>query len=505
MKKKIVVLGGGAAGWLTALFMQKNYPAVDVTVIEDPTTPPIIAGESGSSLFNKLYNFLEINFDEWIIATNAMPKLGGTLTDWKEVGTDFVHGLVPDWYDNRYLGEFPEFESGNKDFVACSIALGIRQEHMYYNAKLQRVGKLPLSESSDPNRKFNTITLPMWHFDSRANALFLKQLGIKRNITLIEQRYKTATRLPSGGIKSLTLDDDTEVAGDWFFDCSGFARLLNHKLLGEPLKDLTQYFPARRALAWWDEGTNMKNHTGLKAMKYGWSWEIGLNHRVGNGYVFDPDLISLDQAQEEVEKTFNKKITPVATIQFQPCQMENIWRENVIAVGLSSGFVEPLESNGLLVVVAACNVLGEFWSPSMEHNSLTQRIFNSEFLQRMEDIRDFLAMHYRTKRKDTEFWRSHAEDKDRIPDSLKYRLELYQQGFLGPNNTKAYGFESYTTVAQAMDLINTEKLKERLLSKRETIFEDFNRHWLTLSKDIDQICDICYTMEQWRNITYGQS
>jgi tryptophan halogenase len=502
MKKDIVILGGGAAGWLTALYVEKNYPATTVTVIEDPNTPPIIAGESGSALFNKLYNFLDINFNEWVIATNAFPKLGGTFTDWKEIGSDFVHGLIPDWYNNRYNSEFPEF-GRNNDFVACTIASGIKQENIFYNARLQRIGKLPITTSTDPNFKFNTLTLPMWHFDSRANAKFLKDLGLKRGIVLVEGKYQTATRLPTGGIQSLTLEDGRVISGNWFFDCSGFARLLSHKLLGEPLKDLTQYFPARHALAWWDDGCNMKNHTGVKAMKYGWSWEIGLNHRVGNGYVFDPDLISVDQAQQEIEKTFNKKITPIASLRFQPCQMENIWRENVIAVGLSSGFVEPLESNGLLVVVAVCSLLGEFWSPTMEHKPKTQSMFNTEFLSRMDDIRDFLSLHYRTKRTDTEFWRSHAQDEFRIPDSLKYRLELFKEGFLGPSDTKSYGFESYTTVAQAMDLINIEKLKDRLLCKRSTILEDFQKHYELVKQEVDTICEICYTMEDWRKVVYG--
>jgi tryptophan halogenase len=504
MKKTIVILGGGAAGWLTALYIEKNYPKSDITIIEDPNTPPIIAGESGSALFNKLYNFLGINFDEWVIATNALPKLGGTFTDWKEIGTDFVHGLIPDWYNARYAGEFPEF-GRNNDFVACTIAANIKQENIYYNGRLQRLGKLPLTPSSEPGLKFNTLTMPMWHFDSRANAKFLKDLGLKRGIKLVEGKYQRCTRLPSGGIDSLILEDGKVINGGWYFDCSGFARLLAHKELGEPLADLTHYFPARHALAWWEDGCNMKNHTGVKAMKYGWSWEIGLNHRVGNGYVFDPDLLSVDQAQQEIEETFNKKITPVASLRFQPCQMQNIWRENVIAVGLSSGFVEPLESNGLLVVVAACSLLGEFWSPTMDHLPKTQQIFNKEFLTRMNDIRDFLALHYRTKRKDTEFWRSHAEDKDRIPDSLQYRLDLFKEGFLGPSDTMSYGFESYATVAQAMDLINVEKLKDRLLCKRSTMMEDYQKYYQLLSQEIDNISSICYTMEQWRNITYGQS
>jgi len=452
---KIVILGGGSAGWLTALFIKANWPACDVVVIEDPNTPPIIAGESGSALLNKLYNFLGINFDEWIKATNAMPKLGGKFTNWNGVGTDYVHGLIPDWYKLQYDAEFPEFGKNN-DYVACAIVEGIKQENIYYNGRLQRINKLPITASGDNSLKFNLLTMPMWHFDSRANADFLKKLGLKRGISLIEGRYLESVRLKTGGIASLKLDHDRVVVGDWFIDCSGFARLLLHKVIGEPVVDLTKYFPARQVVAWWEDNPKLINYTNIEAMKYGWKWGINLKHRSGNGYIFDPDLISVDTAIQEIEQSVGKKIEPVANLKFTPAQLENSWRENVIAIGLSSGFLEPLESNGLIVVVAQLEHLSEYWSPNMEHNSITQRLFNQDFLNRMNDIRDFLAMHYRGHRRDTEFWQQHARDKTRIPDSLQHRLDLFSEGFLGLGNTPSYGFESYTVVAQALDLINVE-------------------------------------------------
>ena len=504
MKKKIVILGGGAAGWLTALFIQKNWPAADVCVVEDPNTPPIIAGESGSALVNKLYNFLEISFDEWINATNAMPKLGGRFTNWNGIGTDYVHGLIPDWYNLQYKAEFPEFGRTN-DYIACAIVEGIKQENVYYNGKLQRINKLPLTPPKDPTQKFNVLTMPMWHFDSRANADFLKQLGLKRGIELVEGKYLEATRLPSGGIAFLKLDHNRTISGDWFIDCSGFARLLLHKVIGEPVIDLTDYFPAREVVAWWNDNPPLVNYTDLTAMKYGWKWGISLKHRCGNGYIFDPDLITVDQAIQEIEETVGHKIDPVANLKFMPAQMEHAWRENVIAIGLSSGFLEPLESNGLVVVVAQLEHLSEYWSPESEHNSVTQKLFNADLLNKMTDIRDFLAMHYRGHRRDTEFWIQHAEEKFRVPDSLKTRLDMFSEGFLGIDNTPSYGFESYTTVAQALNLVNIPKLRNRLLAKRPTILEDFKKHYSILSKEIDNICEVCYTVEEWRNIVYGQS
>lgn len=505
MKKKIVILGGGSAGWLTALFIQKNYPAVDISVIEDPDTPPIIAGESGSALMSKLYNFLEINIDEWVPAVNAMPKLGGTFTDWNGVGTDFVHGLIPDWYKMRYEGEFSEFGRAN-DFLSCALASNIKLEDVFYNGKLQRIGKLPITDPTNPRERFHVITMPMWHFDSRANADYLKKLGIKRGISLIEGKYTNCTKSENGNITSLTLAGDRIVEGDWFFDCSGFARLLAHKELGEPLTDLTNYFPARQVVAWWDDTPKLLNYTDVKALKYGWSWNITLRHRSGNGYIFDPDLITIDQAIEEVETSLGKTINPVAKLKFTPCQMQRSWIKNVFAFGLSSGFVEPLESNGLLVVVDQLSILSEHWTPDSDSgDTQSMKMFNREFIKQMDEIRDFLALHYRGHRRDTEFWRSHAYDQFRIPDSLQEMLDMYKEGNAGIGDKMAYGHESWATVAQGLDLINIDKLKRNLKSKREHIFDDFNRYYLEVSKELDQICQVCYTVEQWKNIIYGQS
>lgn len=503
MKKKVVVLGGGSAGWLTALFINKNWPAADVTVVEDPTTPPIIAGESGSAVVNKLFNFLELNFDEWVVATNAMPKLGGWFRDWNGVGTDFVHGLIPDWYDVTYKSVHPEFARA-KDFVALTIAEDIPLENILYNSKLQRIGKLPLTEPNEPGTSFHPLCMPMWHFDSRANADFLKQKGLER-MTCIERKYLKSNVDETGKITSITLDGDLDVEADWFFDCSGFARLLLEKTVGGKLDDLSQYFPAREVLAWWEDDPERINHTKITAMKYGWSWGINLHHRSGNGYIFDSDHITVDQAIQEIKERFNKDITPVANLKFVPSMTKEPWVQNVIAIGLSAGFMEPLESNGLAQVVSQLQHLSEFWSPASDHNSVAKARYNKEFQFQMEDILNFLALHYRGQRRDTDFWIDHGTNPDRIPPGLKSRLEMFKEGIIGIDDTPSYSYESWCIVGQALGLINVEKLRERMLAKRSNIFEDYKPFYDNVAKEIEHISNICYTMEQWRVKTYGQS
>jgi tryptophan halogenase len=500
--KKAVVLGGGSAGWLTALFLQKNYPGLDITVVEDPASPPILAGESGSASVNKLLNFLEIDMTEWIVSVNAMPKLGGKFTDWDGVGSEFVHGLIPDWYALDYTAKFPEFGNA-KDFVACAVAQGVSQENIYYNAYLQKRGKVPITKSSDPTKLFNVLTMPMWHFDSRASAEYFKKIGLRRGIELVEGKYQTCIRNDNGSITSIQLDGERTITSDWFFDCSGFARLLLQNVIKEPLVDYSNYFPARAVAIWWDK-PELLNYTGLHAMKYGWRWNINLQHRAGNGYIYNPDLISKEQAHAEIELTVGARVDIVANVQFTPSLTNNAWRHNVIAIGLSTGFLEPLESNGLASVVAQLQILSNWWNPESLTESTEQKKYNEEYRKTMDDIRDFLSLHYRGARRDTEFWIDHANNPARISNSLANRLELLKQGVLGVDDWRGYGLENYTTVVQGLNLVNIEKLRARLLAKRPTIFEDFNNSYIRLAKEVESIADLCYTTEQWKSMVYGQ-
>lgn len=501
MKKEIVVLGGGSAGWVTALFIKQVWPNCNLTVIEDPNTPPIVTGESGPASLNKLYNFLEINFTDWVTSVNAMPKLGGKLVDWNGIGTSFVHGLIPDWYDLNYKSQHPEF-GGAKDFIACAIAENISTDDLFYNATLQNLGKLPITPSSDGSL-FNVLSLPMWHFDSRANADYMKKIGLSRNIKLIEGKYIHCTKDNRNNIVSLNLDTDLVVSGDWFFDCSGLARLLVHKELCEEFVDYSNYFPARSVIAWQDDA-EFKNHTQLTSMKYGWSWNINLKHRAGNGYIYDSNYISEDEAIQEIEERFGNKINPVASFKFCPGILNKSWKNNVIAIGLSSGFLEPLESNGLASIVEQLNALTEYWAPN-SNTIIEQDLYNNKNKSIMNDISDFLSLHYRGHRNDTAFWKDHNTNPLRISSTLQHRLDMWQEGIIGLDDTQGYGLENFMVVAQGLNLINKEKLKHRLLSKRSNIFEEFYQSYSILKRDVDNISNICYTIEEWDRIIYGNN
>ncbi len=437
----IVILGGGTAGWLTGLFIKRNWPRSNVTIIEDPKRPPIIAGESGSTTFVSLLRHLRIDNEDFIRKVNATPKLGGNFKNWNGEGTSFIHSLQTDfapWLDGwtdfvsnldpkdltvGLLCTVMDAERSKDAYLKTLIGNNVPLADAFFATYFIKENKVPFGSTSD------IPCVPMWHFESRGAAAYFKDIGLSRGITLVEGEYQHATQDEKGNITSLHLDGDREIKGEWFFDCSGFARLLMGKVMNEPIVDYTNYFPARSVVAWWDETCPCVT-TNATAMKYGWSWNINIRNRSGNGYIYDPDHLTLDQALDEARQQFGEHIEPIANFTFTPGMMRKAWRNNVFAIGLSSGFLEPLEANGVAVIVESLFALQDYWDPrTLKYDDAIVSRFNDRIWYITEDIRDFLALHYRGKREDTDFWRSHKYDSFRTPDSLKEKLELWKPFF----------------------------------------------------------------------------
>ncbi len=443
INSKAVILGGGTAGWLTALFLDRNYPNLDVVVVENPKQPPIIAGESGTTTFVSLLKHLKIDIKDFIKKVNATPKVGGHFKSWNGVGTEFIHALQTDhapWLDGwtDYVNTAPSEELNlgtlysimnreqEKDiYLKTIIANDIPLAKAFYANQFIEHQKVPFGAESD------LPCVPMWHFESRGAAAYFKDIALSRGIKLIEGVYTHSTVAETGNISSIHLDDGRALDADWFFDCSGFARLLLGKVLEEPIVDYSNYFPARAVVAWWDKPCYCVT-TNATAMKYGWSWNINLRHRSGNGYIYDPDHLTLDQALDEAKQMFGEHIEPIANFQFVPGMMKNAWKNNVIAIGLSSGFLEPLEANGVAVIIESLYCLQDHWKPAdtFLRKERMER-FNLRIWNITEDIKDFLALHYRGHRRDTDFWKSHGADSNRIPDSLKEKLSQWAEYFEG--------------------------------------------------------------------------
>jgi len=506
---KAVILGGGTAGWLTALFIQRNWPKVDITVVEDPKRPPIIAGESGTTTFVALLRHLKIDNDHFVREVNATPKLGGKFKDWNGVGSEFIHCLQTDyapWLDGwtDYVNSAPDEELNlgtvfsilnserEKDvYLKTILANNIPLAKAFYANKFIEGNKVPFGASN-----FELPCVPMWHFESRSGAAYFKSTALSRGIKLVEGEYQHAKQNEQGDITSIVLDGQRELDGDWFFDCSGFARLLVGKVYEEPIVDYTNYFPARAVVAWWDK-PEYSVTTNATAMKYGWSWNINLRHRSGNGYIYDPDHLTLDQALDEARQKFGEHIEPIANFSFTPGIMKKAWRNNTIAIGLSSGFLEPLEANGVGVIIENLWALFDLWKPfESEIDPARVDRFNDRVWHVTEDIRDFLALHYRGQRRDTDFWKSHAYDSYRIPESLQEKLAGWKRYYMCTDPepyVNGYSHTAWLMVLQGLQVFDhttMAKVNQRLLPIGQKVLNINESRYQDLVKPF-------WTAEEW--------
>lgn len=294
--KTVVILGGGTSGWLSAIFFKKVWPHLEITVIEDPKLPPIIAGESCTAPFVDVIDFLGINVNDWIKKVDAFPKLGGKFVDWETNKNTFVQPLFST-YRNRWDYNNIQFGNDNillKGLLACDLPL----KDVTVSSKL-------IEEKLTPFTKTGHVVRPMYHFDSRKNAEYFKNIGLSLDIKLVLSKYKSCVR-STKGIDKLHLENQ-DVSADFFIDCSGFNQLLLKKELNVSFKNYSNFFTATGVIAWWDK-SELKPYSNMIAMDYGWRFNIDLQSRSGNGYIYDTTLLSADQAKEEVEKKLGKML-----------------------------------------------------------------------------------------------------------------------------------------------------------------------------------------------------
>ncbi len=484
--KTVAILGGGTSGWLSAIFFKKVWPSLDITVIEDPKHPPIIAGESCTAPFVDLLDFLDIDTNDWIKKVDALPKLGGKFVGWGANNTTFIQPLFSS-YRNRWDYYNPEFGTDNvllKGLLAADIPLH----------KTTVSGAL-LENRLTPFTANGFVVRPMYHFDSRKNADYFKNIGLSLDIKLVLSKYKSSLQ-DETGIKKLILENQ-DIEADFFIDCSGFNQLLLKKELGIKFKNFSKYFTANSVIAWWDK-SNLQPYSNMIAMDYGWRFNIDLQSRSGNGYVYDESLISSEQAQLEAERKLGKTVDLVAKASWVPEMAMNPWQKNVIAIGLSSGFLEPLGSGGHTMIAMMLRILSETWSPCKQTHLHGQSRFNSAYEDIVNDTVDFISLHYRNRKNDTEFWNRHLSISS-IPESLQSKLDAIKNGNFYDFGV-AYSLENYAVVLQAYNLVDKTMLKNILNSKHENILEKVTTEYNQLRNEINLITKDCLSTEEWKKL-----
>ncbi len=442
MKKNFVILGGGTAGWFTALFIQKVRPNDNVSIIESTKIGTIGVGEATTPNVINFFTYLNIPIEDVIKNTNGTIKNGISFENWNGDGKKYFHAFF------EHLTPFkvhPMFSNDCFEFYLKHL--------IHENKNLEDYQYSPLiSYQNKVDTKHTSYAL---HFDAGMLAAFLKKTAIERGINHIDAEFESLSTNDKNDITKITLNNGQSVDVDFVFDCSGMAR----KIIGEHYKQkwisYRDHLPMKKAIIIPKEKEDLFPYTKAIAMKYGWIFEIPLQHRVGRGYIFDSDYINEEQALKECEEYYGEKINVKKVIDFDAGRFEKVWVNNCVAVGLSSTFIEPLESTSLFLTIEQLMMFNHFHNTWFESNEDDRDMYNLICGNNMKETLSFVYLHYITKRKDSQFWIDFPT-KHKPPKHFEKKLHKLKQNNIRHYDcvdtmlTAQFRMSSYVQVAQGL-------------------------------------------------------
>lgn len=440
--KKVVIAGGGTAGWMTAAALGKLLgKTLDVTLVESDAIPTVGVGEATIPTLLTLHQLLEIDEQEFLRAVQGTFKLGISFENWRDVGNDYIHSFG--WTGKDC------WAAGFLHFWLKGLQKGITEPFGNYCPELMAAKEHRFVVS--PRNGLNYA----YHLDAGLYAKFLRALAEKHGVrrqegTIAEVQQDNDT----GDIRRLRLASGVELDGDLFIDCTGFGGLLIEKTLHAGYDDWTHWLPCDRAVAVQTRSVGAPApYTRSIAHDAGWQWRIPLQHRVGNGMVFCSQYWSEDEATATLMRNLQgETLTEPRVISFRTGQRRQHWKKNCVALGLASGFMEPLESTSIhLIQRGIIRLLQLFPHDGIRDPDV--REFNAQMQQECDNIRDFIVLHYHvTERRDTAFWRHCASMA--IPDSLQHRIDLFREtGRVFKVSNELFGENSWTQVMLGQGLM----------------------------------------------------
>jgi tryptophan 7-halogenase len=488
---EIVILGGGTAGWMAATALASMLPRqrYSITLVESEQIGIVGVGEATLPQMKNFNDLLAIDEAEMMRSTRATFKLGIDFVDWGFVGSSYVHpfgihgpagtGLA---FHQRWLRTV----AGGRDWSIEDFSFAVAA------ARANRF-EFPRNGTA-----INSTYSYAYHFDASLYAAYLRKLAEARGATRIEGKVRDLEQDESSGeIRALLLESGVRVYGDFFLDCSGFRSLLLAGKLGVEWEDWSRWLPCDRALPVPTERCgDLTPYTRVTAMKAGWRWRIPLQHRTGNGYVFSSRFIDEEKAREELLASLDEPLlAEPRLLKFEAGRRVRSWERNCVALGLSSGFLEPLESTSIyLVQIAIMHLLALF--PGRRPDPRLIAEFNRRMDLEYDRIRDFLILHYHlNSRDDSELWRyCRAMD---VPESLAQKIELfrhsgyvedYREGlfnapswlsvFLGQGLTP----EHHHPLTDAIPAMRLENELDQLRSEIEDRVEEMPKHATFLAR-----------------------
>ena len=421
VQRKIIIVGGGTSGWMTAALMARllDQDKFSICLIESEQLGTVGVGEATIPPIREFNYLLGIDEAEFLKETSATYKLGIKFEGWGTAQSSYLHSFgvhgrkLDDISFHHYWLKARQYSQTTPPFDGFALPGRMAKNNVFC-----------YPEHNNSNLHTHSYA---YHFDAVRYAFFLRRWsegkGVIRQEGQVEQVILDAE---DGSISQLRMADGSEYAADLFIDCSGFKSLLLGEALGVGYEDWSQWLPCNKALAM---RTSLEcapaPYTLSSAKSAGWQWKIPLQTRMGNGLVYASDFISDERAEHHF--TADCSGAPEASIRafnFTAGRRKKSWEKNCIAIGLSSGFLEPLESTSIYLIQAAIYKLMELF-PLDGHADIERDEFNRGMATEYERIRDFLILHYKlNRREDSDFWRYCANMS--VPDSLQHKMALFR-------------------------------------------------------------------------------
>jgi tryptophan halogenase len=416
----VCILGGGTAGWMTAAALAFKFQGSDIaiTLVESEQIGTVGVGEATLPHIRFFNQALGIDEAEFMRATNATFKLGIEFCDWGKLGDSYIHpfgafGHPIDGIDFHHVWNKLRRSGLNTPLDRFSYPIIAAQNNRFH---------YPDSDLDKIESSFGYA----YQFDSILYAKFLRGFAESRGVTRIEGKVVDVQQYPeSGQVQQLTLESGKTVSGQLFIDCSGFRGLLIEQCLKTGYQDWSEWLPCNRAVAVPSATVgDIPPYTRSTARTAGWQWRIPLQHRNGNGYVYCSDYISDDEATAQLLGSIDGELLAAPKqLFFKTGRRNAFWRKNVVSIGLSAGFLEPLESTSIHFIQEGITALLELF-PDRSFAQSDQDEYNDRMALNFERVRDFLLLHYvATERDDSPMWR-HFRDLT-LPDSLRSKIDAW--------------------------------------------------------------------------------
>lgn len=440
--KKVVIAGGGTAGWIAASALAKQLGEIlDITLIESEEIGTVGVGEASIPPMRVFHKLLRIDEQEFMRATSATFKLGILFENWGNIGEKYIHSFGKTGKET-WMAEFHHFW-----LRAHEQGFGAEFGDYCYELQAAKSNKFATSPESSINYAY--------HLDATRYAGYLRKISESNGAKRVEGKISQVVQNPETGfIEALKLESGQIIEGDLFIDCTGFRGLLIEQALHTGYDDWSHWLPCDSAVAVQTESTGPAvPYVRSIARDSGWQWQIPLQHRVGNGLVYCSRYLSDDAARQQLlDNLDSKPLTEPRLIKFRTGRRRKVWNKNCVALGLASGFIEPLESTSIHLVMMGVTRLMQLFPFGGVTQSLIDQ-YNKQSLLELERIRDFIVLHYKvTQREDSPFWRQCKNME--IPETLAHRIEIFREyAQVFQEDSELFRVDSWTQVMLGQGLM----------------------------------------------------